>query len=125
MWYFAVNFPEILDEYKKNNDLNKLEIRSKGNMLKSGGGDPWWNDLWGTVENWWETGAGEVEDWWNSGTTEEEWDWFWDTIEDMAYSDVKGGCGGAIAGPGTAVTVGCVTSAWEGMDSLWDKYQDN
>ena len=93
-WYFALNFPEILEQYN-NADLNQLEVK-RGNIVKMG----FLDDLWNNVENWWHTNTSAFANWWNThGITEIV---LWD-ITGAAF----GACLGQEVGP-WAMLIGAV-----------------
>lgn len=63
-WYFALNYPEILEQYN-NAELNELQL--KNGKIKTKG---WMSDLFDNVENWFITTSDSVEQWWdNNGET--------------------------------------------------------
>ena len=105
-WYFALHFPEILEQYN-NDELNQLQVK-QGKIVKMG----WWADLWNSVEDWWGSVTTAVSDWWNSGG------------EEIVVADVMGAWEGAVAmapfGPEAliagAISMGVIYSAEEGFN---------
>ena len=63
-WYFALNYPEILEQYT-NEELNQLQLKN-GKIRTKG----WWNDVWDTAESWWNSASDGIKDWWNNGGRE-------------------------------------------------------
>lgn len=59
-WYFALNYPEILERYT-NEELNQLKIRN--GKIKTKG---WMGDMFNTVENWFNSTTDSIEEWWNN-----------------------------------------------------------
>lgn len=118
-WYFALNYPEILSQYKEH-ELQQLQLKNgktqlKGakNQLKSS----WFSDTWNSVENWWDETTDDVGDWWDDNG---------DDIIDVGISDAVGAglgaaggaaIGGIGAGPG-AIGGGCIASANECINQL-------
>jgi hypothetical protein len=82
-WYFALNYPEILEKYKEE-ELNKLRLMNGNISLKSGEDTNWWNLTWDKVEDWWENASDEISDWWEEDGKE------------IANSDVEGAVSGAM-----------------------------
>lgn len=89
-WYFALNYPEILEQYN-NEELNQLQLKN-GKISTKG----WWDDTWNTVEGWWGSATGAVNDWWNNGGKE------------LIAADIGGAVSGGIAGAVVAVYSGGV-----------------
>lgn len=111
-WYFALNVPEILDQYD-DKELNKLKFKSNsgfGGHITSASWDDWWDN----TENWWES------------TTDEFHDWYEEDGENIIKSDVQGSVDGAMAGcaagatgttfvlPGGGTVTGCAAGALVG-----------
>jgi|CZCB01.1.fsa_nt_gi hypothetical protein len=108
-WYFALNYPEILEQYN-NEELNQLQL--KNGKIKTKG---WWDDLWNKTENWFNSTVDQVgsavKDWWNNGG------------KDVVAADAGGATTGAMGGwaaavvtagvsiPAAAVSVGTTISA--------------
>lgn len=63
MWYFALHYPEILQQYN-DDQLNNLSIKKGELSLKST--TSWWNDVWDSVEDWWDVGTDAVGEWWDN-----------------------------------------------------------
>ena len=61
-WYFALNYPEILEQYN-NEEFNQLQMKSDKISAKGWG---WLGDLFDTVEGWYVSTANSVEEWWNN-----------------------------------------------------------
>ena len=53
-WYFALNYPEILEQYN-NEELNQFQL--KNGKIKTKG---WWDDLWNKTENWFNSTVEQV-----------------------------------------------------------------
>lgn len=63
-WYFALNYPEILEQY---NDEELNQLRLKNGKIRTKG---WIGDLFNNVENWFITTSNSVDEWWGEhGTT--------------------------------------------------------
>jgi len=63
-WYFALNYPEILEQYN-NEELNQLQLKN-GKIRTKG----WIGDLFNDVEDWFITTTNSVDEWWDdNGST--------------------------------------------------------
>lgn len=91
-WYFALNYPEILEQYN-NEELNQLQLKN-GKIRTKG----WWNDVWDTAESWWDSATNEIKDWWNNGGRE------------VVIADAAGAGVGVLEG--SVVAVSTVGVAW-------------
>ncbi|MCE5204771.1 MAG: hypothetical protein LLF80_01505 [Porphyromonadaceae bacterium] len=91
-WYFALNYPEILEQYN-NEELNQLQL--KNSTIRTKG---WLNDIWNTVEDWWNSASNAITDWWNNGGRE------------VVAADAGGAAAGAMSG--TVVAVSTATVGW-------------
>jgi len=110
-WYFALNFPEILEKYNED-QLNQLQISDLKTGRKSG------ND-W--IPDWLKQAWTPVENWWIDGWSEENTEWMWNALEEMAEEDVKGALVSARYAPALIVEIATVRSAVEGAEQLYDK----
>lgn len=64
-WYFALNYPEILEQFKKA-DLNKLSLKSTINVSDTiPRGIDWTKRVWDRVEGWYFNTADAVDIWWD------------------------------------------------------------
>ncbi|MDD4576215.1 MAG: hypothetical protein PHI36_07290 [Bacteroidales bacterium] len=61
-WYFMINYPEILQQYKEDKQLNSLSLKSRNVSLRSS----WLDDMFNTVEDWFTTSFDSVSTWWNT-----------------------------------------------------------
>ncbi|WP_298650147.1 hypothetical protein [uncultured Proteiniphilum sp.] len=91
-WYFALNYPEILEQYS-NEELNQLQL--KNGKIKTKG---WWDDVWSTAESWWNSASSAIKNWWNNGGRE------------VVAADAGGATGGAMGG--AVVAVSTATVGW-------------
>ena len=64
-WYFALHYPEILEQYKKE-ELNKLSLKSAVIAADTiSGRVDWFKRSWDNVEGWFFNGVDVVDEWWN------------------------------------------------------------
>ena len=119
-WYFALNYPEILEKYKEE-ELNNLQLKNGSLTLKSAN---WYDDTWDSVENWWDNTSDELENWWEEDG------------EEITDSDIEGAIGGALGGAyagsaaggvgalpgaaGGAVIGGLGASAGKAVTQMWN-----
>jgi hypothetical protein len=121
-WYFALNFPEILEKYN-DAQLNNLQLKNGRLLFKnasSGEPDSWWEEQWDSAEEWYYNASEATEDWWDEdGRQMAEY------FVDLTKADAQGALllGGAalITGVGAvtaAVTGGIVGSTTEAIDQF-------
>ncbi len=60
-WYFALHYPEILQQYT-DAQLNNLSVKSEKILTRSG----WWSNVWNSVEDWWVGTTDAVDQWWDN-----------------------------------------------------------
>lgn len=80
-WYFALNYPEILEKYKEE-EFDNLQLKNGSIALKSASStNDWMDDLWNTTEDWWEDSSDALSDFWDENG---------DDILDVAEADARG-----------------------------------
>jgi hypothetical protein len=96
-WYFAINYPEIIEKYKEE-ELNNLQLKNGNLTLKSASSsNDWFNDTWNSVENWWNETTDDVSDWWDENG------------EAVVIGDIVGAGIGAAHGAYTGAVAGATT----------------
>lgn len=64
-WYFALNYPEILEQFKKA-DLNNLSLKSTISLSDTiPSGTDWIKKVWDRVEGWYFNTADAIDIWWD------------------------------------------------------------
>ncbi len=95
-WYFTINYPEIIENYK-DEELNNLKLKNNKLVLKSSSNNSWWSSTWNSVESWWDETTDDISDWWDENG------------EEVVIGDIVGAGYGAATGAYSGAAAGATT----------------